>query len=208
MDELILAIQDAVNMIASPNWVDISGAILSAVATAVTVFVAIIQFKILKKQTSILESQTTILEKQTFITYNQNRIALFEKRFEVYDILFSCKTSAEELKPTDRYEDILKQTVALLAKNQNLNQRFNRNEAELYIMSCSKKLNSASFFFSGEVSSYLLDASIALLNLITAGNVIDKFEEYSKKIQSYFDVINSLDNNDILIKIEKEMETI
>ena len=65
MDELLVAIQNAANTIAAPNWADIMSACFSLFAIIVAGFVAWKQIEISRKQTDIAD--------------RQNKIALFEK---------------------------------------------------------------------------------------------------------------------------------
>lgn len=62
-EEMQTAIQDAANTIAAPNWADVLGVLLSALAIVAATVVAFQQVRIQKQQ---------------------NNIALFEKRFHTY----------------------------------------------------------------------------------------------------------------------------
>lgn len=79
-EEILVAIQNAAETIATPNWADIASVGLSLLAVVVAGFVAWKQVKIAKKQNEIAE-------KQAGIAGQQNRIALFEKRYKIYDKL-------------------------------------------------------------------------------------------------------------------------
>lgn len=70
MDEILVAIQEAANTIATPNWADIISVCFSLFAIIVAGIVGWRQNKIVLKQAEISEQQ--------------NKIALFEKRYAVY----------------------------------------------------------------------------------------------------------------------------
>ena len=93
MDELLVAIQEAANTIATPNWADILGVCFSLMAVIVACLVALKQNEISRKQTDIADKQ--------------NKIALFEKRFEIYDILSICKASVQTIELIGENDDIL-----------------------------------------------------------------------------------------------------
>lgn len=72
MDEILVAIQEAANTIATPNWADKLSALLSLLAIFAAGIVAWRQNKISREQTEISKQQMSIADKQ-------NKIALFEK---------------------------------------------------------------------------------------------------------------------------------
>ena len=90
MDELLVAIQNAANTIAAPNWAAIISAIFSFVAIIVAGVVA-------WKQNKIAENQDKLVERQIGISEQQNRIALFEKQYAVYHELIKIISIGEEL---------------------------------------------------------------------------------------------------------------
>lgn len=208
MDELILAIQEAANTIASPTWADIMGVFLSFVAIVVAFIVAFMQYKILKRQTNILDKQTSIVDKQTSIADRQNQIALFEKRLEIFDILLACSVSIRQVKPTNKYEDILKNIVSLLAEDPWPYQKFDRVEAAIYLSNCSMKLRRSTFLFPDKIVPYLLRISKALILLASADAKTDGLEKYNEKIQRYFETIEDFEKKEILKDIQEEMKII
>lgn len=200
MDELLVAIQDAANAIATPNWADIMGVFLSLFAIIVAGFVAWRQNEISRKQTEILKKQTSISDKQ-------NRIALFEKRFEIYNILWICVVSVHKMELIKENEDILEFLFVRLVKNLEEYSQFH-NKARIYLMNCSEKLRCANFFFSEEVASYIINVSVKLLILANSDLKVDGLENYNKKKQEYFDAIKNLDENEIIRSIEEETKMI
>lgn len=208
MDELLIAIQNAANTIATPNWADIMGVCLSLLAVIVACFVAWRQNEILIKQIKISMKQNEISKKQASIADKQNRIALFEKRLEIYDILFSCKSSASALRDIEKNEDILEHLFYKLSKNPQKRRNFNRREATLYLLNCCSKLKNATFFFSEEIGSYITTVSSNLILLICAEDVVDSPKEYNEIKQSYLEAIKLLEKYDCFIKIQKEIKLI
>lgn len=125
MDEILVAIQDAANTIATPNWADILSTIFSFAAIVVAGVIAWRQNKIAeeqtaiaakqnefsaeqtqiaakqmeftKEQTQIAENQDKLVERQIRISEQQNRIALFEKQYAVYRELAKIISIGEEL---------------------------------------------------------------------------------------------------------------
>lgn len=194
MDEILVAIQNAANTIATPNWADIAGVFVSLAALFVAGFVAWRQNEISRKQTDIADKQ--------------NKIAMFEKRFEIYDILLSCYLSALILKNVGESENILKYLFRILRKDAREYQESNRDEARLYISNCATKLLRASFFFSTEIASYIIDVSSALLILANADAEADEPEKYSEKKKKYFEAIKALEENKVFENIRAEMKMI
>lgn len=195
MDEdLLIAIQNAANTIAAPNWADIMGVCLSLLAVIVACFVA--------------WRQNEISRKQTFIADNQNKIALFEKRLEIYDVLLSCSTSVKIEKMVDENEDILEYLFVLFAKIKGEYREFDRNEARLYLMNCSSKLELASLLFPKEIAEYVFNISFALLILVNTDAKVDGPERYNEIKRLYFETIKDFDENKIITSIKKEMKMI
>ena len=193
MDEILVAIQDAANTIATPNWADILGVCFSLAAVIVACGVA-------KKQTEISRKQTDIADKQ-------NKIALFEKRFEIYDILAICRASVQTMELIGKNDDILEFLFVRLVKSLEEYHQF-QNKAKIYLINCSAKLRCANFFFSEEVASYIINVSVKLLILANADLKVDGFEKYNKKKQEFFDAVKNLDENKIIRSIEEETKMI
>lgn len=194
MDEILVAIQDAANTIAAPNWADILGVCFSLGAVIVACLVAWRQNEISRKQTDIADKQ--------------NKIALFEKRLEIYEILSSCSSSARILKVLGENEDILKYLFIIFAGDPKEYQKFNRDEAKLYLSNCATILLRASFFFSEEIASYIIDISGELLILANTDVEVDELEKYSEKKQRYFEAVKKLDENEVFRSIKAEMKMI
>lgn len=186
MDELLVAIQNAANTIATPNWADILGVFVSLAALFVAGFVAWRQNKILKRQTEIMSTQTSIAD-------NQNKIALFEKRLEIYDLLSSCRSSALILKAVEKNEDILRYLFYVFLDDPKARRDFNRKEACLYLSNCCSKLDRATFLFSGEIVSYIVRVSASLCLLVNADAEVDGPMEFYERKQSYFEAIADLE---------------
>lgn len=191
MDELLVAIQDAANTIASPNWVDILSVCFSLAAVIVACFVAWRQNEISRKQADIADKQ--------------NIIALFEKRLEIYEILSSCKINAQILGWLYKGEDILKCLFSSLVKNEKEYQE-HRNEKSVYLINCSIKLQRATFLFPEEIAPYILNVSNKLYDLVAADSKDDGSKKYAEKKQMYFKAIDDLDKNGVIKKIEEEMK--
>ena len=90
MDELLIAIQNVANTIATPNWADKLSVLLSLLAIFAAGIVAWRQNKISREQTEISRKQTDIADKQ-------NKIALFEKRYAVYHEIANIISVGETL---------------------------------------------------------------------------------------------------------------
>lgn len=84
-EEILAAIQNAAETIATPNWAAWLSALAALGAVAVAIIVAVRQNNIANKQTEIAKAQTEIAKIQAEISKQQNKIALFEKRFLIYD---------------------------------------------------------------------------------------------------------------------------
>ena len=194
MDELFVTIQEAANTIAAPNWADIMAAFCSLFAVVVAGIIACKQNKISEKQTNIAE--------------NQNKIALFEERLEIYDILLSCNSSARILKVAGENEEILKYLFIIFAGDPKEYRRFNRDEAQFYLSNCATKLLRASFFFSEEIASHIVNISGELLILANTNVEVDGPEKYSEKKQRYFEAVKELDKNEVIRSIREEMKMI
>ena len=150
--------------------------------------------------------QNEIMKQQISIADKQNKIALFEKRLEIYDIILSCSVNVDKMKITDKNEDILKNLFILLTEDLLAYQKFNRKEVMLYLANCSTKLQHSVFLFPNKISSYLLDASKALLDLACIDIEADEIEGYNKEIQTYFEVIRCLKENNVLKTIQEEIK--
>lgn len=194
MDELFVAIQEAANTIAAPNWADKMAAFCSLFAVVVAGIIACKQNKISEKQTNIAE--------------NQNKIALFEERLEIYDILLSCNLSTRILKVAGENEELLKYLFIIFAGDPKEYRRFNRDEAQFYLSNCATKLLRASFFFSEEIASYVTDISGELLTLVNADIKSDGPENYNEKKQRYFEAIKKLDENEVFNSMREEMKMV
>lgn len=194
MDEILVAIQNAANTIAAPNWADI----LSVCFSLAAVFVACI----------VAWRQNEISRKQTEIADKQNRIALFEKRLEIYDILMSCRSSAHILKLLDKDEDVLKHLFTAFSEDPKEYRKFNRNEANLFIANRSEKLFRANFFFSEKITPYIIHVSISLLILAESDINVDGPEKYNERKQGYFKAIETLEENHVFESIKEEMKMV
>ena len=194
MDEILIAIQEAANTIAAPNWADILSVCFSLAAVFVAGVVACKQNKISREQASIADKQ--------------NKIALFEERLEIYDILLSCNLSTRILKVAGENEEILKYLFIIFAGDPKEYRRFNRDEAQFYLSNCATKLLRASFFFSKEIASYITDISGELLTLVNADIKSDGSENYNEKKQRYFEAIKKLDENEVFNSMREEMKMV
>ena len=191
MDELLVAIQEAANTIAAPNWADILGVCFSLAAVFVAGFVAWKQIEISRKQSDIADKQ--------------NKIALFEKRLEIYDILKSCRSSVEIIKSLSENEDILKYLFMVFSDNPEEYQEYTRNEARLYLIDYSIKLQRASFFFSEKIVPYIINVSINLDSLTDANIKTDGPRKYNERKLNYYESIKALDENKVFESIREEM---
>ena len=191
MEEILAAIQDAANTIATPNCADKLSVLLSLLAIFVAGFVAWRQNEISRKQTDIADKQ--------------NKIALFERRFEIYRILLGCSVSVQTLKSIKEPEGILKYLFYLLVENPEEGHKF-QDMPKIYLINCSSTLESANFFFPEEIACYFIDVSKKFNDLIKADVEIDGSEEYNKKKQAYFETIDDLNEKEILKRIEAEMK--
>lgn len=142
------------------------------------------------------------------IADRQDRIALLEKRFEIYDILISCRVVAKLIKSGDENEDILRDFFIAFTKKTNAAQSFNRDEADFYMINCTIKLNSAVLLFSEEIASYITKLSNKLIDLSTADVQIDGSEEYSRKKQAYVEAVENFMKNEVFRKMEAEMKMV
>ena len=203
MNELLIAIQNAANTIAAPNWAAIMSVCFSLLAIIVAGFVAWKQIEISRKQSDIADKQ--------------NKIALFEKRLEIYDILKSCETSSQILGWLHEDEDILKCLFSSLVKNEKQYQKLLKNEegyqehlknARIYVINCATKLQRATFLFPGEIAPYFVNLSNKLYSLTTANSKDDGPKKYAEKKQAYFKAIDDFDKNGVIKKIEEEMKVI
>lgn len=194
MDEILVAIQEAADKIAAPNWADIMSVCFSLAAVVVACIVAWRQNEISRKQTDIADKQ--------------NKIALFEKRVEIYDILLSCSTSSKIEKMVDENEDILEYLFVLFAKIKGEYREFDRNEARLYLMNCSAKLEFAPLLFPKEIAEYIFNISFALLILVNTDANVDGLERYNEIKRLYFEAIKEFDESKVIISIKKEMKMI
>lgn len=210
MDEILVAIQEAANTIAAPNCADKLSVFLSFLAILAAGFVAWRQNKISREQTEISKKQTEISQEQVAIADKQNRIALFEKRFEIYDILSSCSASAQVIKMLNKNEneDVLQDLFFVFVNNPMQHKNFNRDEARIYLTNCASKLQSASFFFSEEIVSYITAASVELLILANSDAKVDGPKKYEEKKQDYFEAIKNIDKNEVLKSMKAEMKMI
>lgn len=152
--------------------------------------------------------QNEISRKQTDIADKQNKIALFEKRFEIYDILSSCSASAQVIKMLNKNENVLQYLFFVFINNPMQHKNFNRDEARIYLTNCASKLQSASFFFSEEIVSYITAASVELLILANADAKVDGPKKYEEKKQNYFEAIKNIDKNEVLKSMKAEMKMI
>ena len=194
MDEILVAIQDAANTIAAPNWADIMSVCFSLAAVIVACIVAWRQNEISRKQASMADKQ--------------NRIALFEKRFEVYEILSSCRSSARIINQVDKDEDVLRYMFNSFTGYQEIYQKFDRNKASLYLMNCSAKLRLADFIFPEEIAYYINEISFKLSTLAYYDPIADGPEKYSEAKQKYLKAIEDFDENRVLRLISEEMKMI
>lgn len=196
MEEILTAIQEAANTIAAPNWADIMSVCFSLFAIIVAGVVAWRQNEISRKQKDIADKQ--------------NKIALFEKRFEIYDILSSCSASAQVIKMLNKNEneDVLQDLFFVFVNNPMQHKNFNRDEARIYLTNCASKLQSASFFFSEEIVSYITAASVELLILANSDAKVDGPKKYEEKKQDYFEAIKNIDKNEVLKSMKAEMKMI
>lgn len=194
MDELLVAIQNAANTIAAPNWADIMSVCLSLLAVVVASFVAWRQNEISRKQTDIADKQ--------------NKIALFEKRLEIYEILMFCNSSVEILKLFDEDEDILKCLFTVFSETPKEQREYNRIDAKIYLTNCSLKLQQAAFFFPEKIVSYIIRVAISLLILIDADVGADGNKKFSKRKQDYFEAVKALEENEVFESMIEEMAMI
>ena len=200
MEEILVAIQEAANTIATPNWADIMSACCSLLAVFVACFVAKRQNEISRKQTEILGLQTSIADKQ-------NRIALFEKRLEIYDILSSCKASVQMLKSIKGNVDILEFLFVRLVNSSEEYLKF-KDKATIYIINCSAKLRCANFFFPEEIAADIVNVAVKLLALANADAKVEEPENYNEIKQSFFESVENLDKHGVIRNIEVETKMI
>lgn len=209
MDELLVAIQEAADTIAAPNWADIMSVCFSLAAVVVACIVAWRQNEISREQTEISKKQTEISQEQAAIADKQNRISLFEKRFEIYDILSACRSSVQIAETIGKNDDVLEFLFYLLVKNNSGTRRkFDRDEARPYFTDFYTKLRRAAFFFPEEITSHIIDVSNKMFFLAQTDPKDDGLEKYSQRKQEYFEAIKDLDKNKVLESIEAEMRTI
>lgn len=142
------------------------------------------------------------------IADRQDKIALFEKRLEIYDLLSSCSASAYILKMVDNNGDILKYLFIVFADDYRKQNKFDSNEAKIYLTNCSSKLQQAIFLFPEEIIPYITDVSIRLLTLANADVERDGPERFDEKKQRYFEAICNLDQSEVLKRIKAEMKMI
>lgn len=98
MGELLLAIKDAADTIAAPNWAVAISAFAAVGTVLVAVLIALKQIKIAKEQNEITKKQNEIAQKQIEISEQQNKIALFKERYSVYCELQKSVRFGKEVK--------------------------------------------------------------------------------------------------------------
>lgn len=194
MDELLVAIQDAANTIAAPNWADIMSVCFSLLAVVVAGIIA--------------WRQNEISKKQTFIAENQNKIALFEKRFEIYEILSACRSSAHIIKMLGESEDALKCLFIAFAGDPKEYQELTHREVELYLTNISEKLLRAAYFFPEEITPHIINMSARLVIFSGANIKADGPKKYRRKKQDYFEAVEALEENKVFERSRKEMKII
>lgn len=205
MEEILIAIQEAADTIATPNWADILSVCFSLAAVFVACVVAWRQNKVSREQTEISKKQAEISREQAAIADKQNRIALFEKRFEIYDILSLCIASIPKMKLIEENESVTEYLFVSLAKNIEEYHRF-QNNTRIYLINCSEKLRCANFFFSEKTAMYIINVAVKLLILLRAD--AEKPENYNEIKQNFFDAVEDLDKNGIIRRIEAETKMI
>ena len=194
MDEIVVAIQNAANTIATPNWADIMSVCFSLAAVVVACIVAWRQNEISRKQTDIADKQ--------------NKIALFEKRLEIFDILSSCSTSVQILKMLDKDGDVLQDIFCVFLNDSIEHRKFNRDEARIYLTNCSAKLRRARFFFSDKIASYITAVSVPLLSIANSDAKVDGPKKYNEKKQAYFEAIKNVEEDWVIESIMEEMKMV
>lgn len=194
MEEILEAIKEAANTIATPNWADIVGVCFSLLAIVVAGFVAWRQNEISRKQTAIADKQ--------------NKINLFEMRFEIYEILIFCAACARLIESTNKKEDVVEYFFISFTKDPRELREFNFSKAVLYVTKYSIKLKNATLFFSEEIASYIANVSNALSSLVNTDAKVDGTEKFNEIKQRYFETIKALEENEVFERIRAEMKTI
>ena len=142
------------------------------------------------------------------IADRQDKIALFEKKFEIYDFLLWCCAVAKFTKQTGENGDILQDLYFAFSKNAEIYQRLDRSEAMLYIIKNCTKLKNADFFFSKDISAYIIDVSEKIYNLSLSDASSDDPGEYNKKKQAFIEAAENFEKNEVLRKMEEEIKII
>lgn len=195
-EEILVAIQNAAETIAAPNWADVASVCFSLAAVIVAVIIALKQNEISRKQASIADKQ--------------NKIALFERRLEIYDILSSCRASASiiKLSDDDNKENILRYLFISFAENTQIKNTFGDEEMRLYLINCSTKLQQARFLFSDKIAPYIAEVSVDLLILVNTDGKTDEPSKLNEKKEWYLEAVKNLDENEVFKNIKIEMAMI
>lgn len=187
MDELLVAIQNAANTIAEPNWADIMSVCLSLLAVVAAGIIA---------------------WRQNSIANRQNKITLFEKRYEIYKMLSYCKSNAEDILMAGAYEDVLKYLFVTFAEDPEKYYKLSRAEVKFFIAVHCLKLQSAAFFFSKKIVPHIIRVSDKLSILSDTDAKVDGSEKFNEKKQNYYEAIKALEKNEVFESIIAEMKTI
>lgn len=154
MDEILVAIQEAADTIAAPNWADIMGVCFSLTAVVVACIVAWRQNKIVLKQAEIAEQQ--------------NKIELFEKRYEVYDVISKISAVASEVIDVDRAEKmcIIVQDKFELGKRSSIMGEYDETALRSIISEIPRKLAQSEFLFSQEIYKAIISLDDCFIHFI------------------------------------------
>lgn len=159
-EEILVAIQNAANTIAAPNWADIASVGLSLLAVVVAGFVAWKQNKIILKQAEIAEQQ--------------NKISLLEERITIYNVAFCCKSIAEKIlecaknnkEAASIFQDIAQKSLFTFSALPISREYIGETDIKLIL----EKLSHAEFSFSEGVSKSLVALAARLVFLMLAYN--------------------------------------
>ncbi len=200
-EEIIAAISEAANTIASPNW----AATLSAIASIGAVIAAIL---IAFKQVKIATRQNEIAKKQAEISDQQNKIALFEKRYEVYETTRICVHAARKIADlakdiNDVYEFfcVAFHDWPYIKTDNEENKRWISQFFEI-----ADVFEESTFLYSREIYQYVQGLGVSLLILVGTAYLKEENKDFQNRKKKFCKAAEDIVSNNILEKMRKELQ--
>ena len=193
MEEILAAIQQAAETIATPNcaaWLSVAVSLLAVLVAGVVAW-----------------RQNIIAAKQAEIAEQQNKIALFEKRFSVYETARKCVYAANRISAkAGNLDDVYYIFYVEFVGWQSLNPMDIKNKNTALFFDITDILFQSEFLFSKEISEKICAMATYLL-MLAAIKYKDNPDEIFESAKNHFcQHAKDIDSSNMFKLIKKDLQ--